>query len=41
MQISKSLRTKLNFLKNIMEKRRRSRSRSRSDYEQYIRGIKM
>jgi hypothetical protein len=39
MQNSKSLRTKLNFLKNIMEKRRRRRSRS--DYEQYIRGIKM
>jgi hypothetical protein len=39
MQNSISLRTKLNFLKNIMEKRRRSRSRS--DYEQYIRGIKM
>jgi hypothetical protein len=37
MQNSISLRTKLNFLKNIMEKRRRSRS----DYEQYIRGIKM
>jgi hypothetical protein len=39
MKNSKSLRTKLNFFKKIIEKRRRRRSRS--DYEQYIRGIKM